>query len=125
MHRTTLPTLGVAAALLLAGCGGDDDDDGHPRPSPPPPARATVVVPDLVGRDQDTAHALARRAGVRLRVTGYVGKYGNGRYEISCVEILRQSPVAGERRPAGAMVSVIEHECETPRSAPTPPAGTE
>lgn len=112
----------VVAALPLAGCGGDSGD--RERSEPSPDARRMAVVPDLVGREQGAAHALARRAGVQIRVAAYVGKYGNGRYEIDCVEVLRQSPVAGERRPAGAVVSVIEHECETPQSAPTPPAGT-
>jgi hypothetical protein len=124
MHQARTSAAAIAAAaLVLAGCGGDSG--GREQGGPSPDTRRMVVVPDLVGREQGAAHALARRAGVRIRVTGFVGKYGNGRYEIGCVAVLRQSPVAGERRPAGAAVSVIEHECEPPDSAPTPPAGTQ
>jgi hypothetical protein len=122
MYMIRLAAAVGAVGLVAAGCGGDAPD--RPAPTSRPARGPSVVVPDLVGRSQDAAHALAARAGVSLRVSGYVGKYGNGRYEIDCVEVLRQSPAAGARRPAHAVVWVIEHECETPRSAPTPPAGT-
>ena len=77
-----------------------------------------VVVPAVVGRRQDDAHRIVERAGLKLRWLGFVGKLGNGRYEISCVKVLSQSPVAGERRPRGASVAVIEAACHTPDQAP-------
>ena len=77
-----------------------------------------VVVPTLVGRRQEDAHRIAARSGLKLRWTGFVGKYGNGRYNIGCVQILRQSPVAGERRPRGAQIAVIEAACRTPKQRP-------
>ena len=80
--------------------------------------RPTVVVPRLVGRRQDEAHRLVDRAGLKLRWTGFTGKLGNGRYNVSCVKVLRQSPAAGERRPRGASVSVIETACHTPTMKP-------
>jgi len=122
MHTVSAPrSLACAAvgAILLAGCGSDA---GH---SPSGPAKAVpsqtaslVVVPRLVGRRQDDAHRIVERAGLKLRWLGFVGKLGNGRYDISCVKVLSQSPVAGERRPRGANVAVIEAACRTPEQGP-------
>jgi len=102
--------------VALAACGGSNT-----KPTTPSPAAATrpmVVVPQLIGRQQDAAHRVAARAGLELRWTGFTGKYGNGRYNISCVKILRQSPVAGERRPRGSSIAVIEAACRTPNERP-------
>jgi hypothetical protein len=77
-----------------------------------------VVIPRLVGRQQDDAHRIAQRHGLKLRWTGFVGKLGNGRYEVSCVKVLSQSPVAGERRPRGSSVAVIEAACRPPSGRP-------
>ena len=109
-----------AAVVLLAGCGGGDS---HPSPAGPASevfAAGTpmVVVPRLVGRRQEDAHRLVDRAGLKLRWTGFTGKLGNGRYNVSCVKVLSQSPVAGERRPRGASISVIETACHTPTMKP-------
>ena len=79
---------------------------------------ALVVVPAVVGRRQEDAHRIIERAGLKLHWLGFVGKLGNGRYEISCVKVLSQSPVAGERRPRGASIAVIEAACRTPDQAP-------
>ena len=111
----SLACAAVAAALLAAGCGNGADH------TPSGPAKAVfsetaplVVVPRVVGRRQDDAHRIIERAGLKLRWLGFVGKLGNGRYEISCVKVLSQSPVAGERRRRGASVAVIEAACHTP-----------
>ena len=109
----------VAIGALLAGCGSGADH----RPSEPANAvfsssAPLVVVPRLVGRHQDDAHRIVARAGLKLRWTGFTGKLGNGRYSVSCVKVLSQSPVAGERRPRGASISVIEAACRTPTAAP-------
>jgi hypothetical protein len=114
---------GAGALLLvalLAGCGSSartvaQGPVPHPAASPSAPM---VVVPKLVGRRQEDAHRVAARSGLKLRWTGFVGKYGNGRYNIGCVQILRQSPVAGERRPRGAQIAVIEAACRTPNQRP-------
>jgi hypothetical protein len=110
----------VGAVVLLAGCGGGDS-----QPLPAAPASKVVaadapmvVVPALVGRRQEDAHRLVDRAGLKLRWTGFTGKLGNGRYDVSCVKVLSQSPVAGERRPRGASISVIETSCRTPTMKP-------
>jgi hypothetical protein len=109
----------AAAGVLLAGCGSD-----HPqRPVAPASAASSagapmVVVPTLVGRRQEDAHRIVARAGLKLRWLGFVGKLGNGRYNISCVKVLSQSPVAGERRRRGASIAVIEAACRTPNEAP-------
>jgi hypothetical protein len=112
----------LAAGAVLAACGGSAGDRGAasaaagsdaPRSSVP-----MVVVPRLVGREQQEAHRIAARAGLELRWTGFTGKLGNGRYNVSCVKILRQSPVAGERRPRGAKIAVIEAACHTPNERP-------
>ena len=109
----------AAAGVLLAGCGSD-----HPqRPIGPASAASSagapmVVVPALVGRRQEDAHRIVARAGLKLRWLGFVGKLGNGRYNISCVKVLSQSPVAGERRRRGASIAVIEAACRTPNEAP-------
>jgi hypothetical protein len=118
MHTTVrlLPAALVAAAALpLAACGGTEHQPTAPKAAP---TAQMVVVPQLVGRQQDEAHRLAARAGLQLRWTGFTGKYGNGRYNISCVKILRQSPVAGERRPRGSSIAVIEAACRTPHEHP-------
>jgi PASTA domain-containing protein len=131
MHLTTRAAAlaaCTAVATAIAACGGGSG--GTDQPAPPkaapaaPAAPGTVVVPQLVGVEQGTAHRLVRRAGLDMRAIGYVGKYGNGRYNVSCVKIISQSPIAGERRKKGAVISVIEKECETPRANPVPPAGT-
>jgi hypothetical protein len=112
--------LPIALVALLAGCGSDAPTVAQ-GPMPHPAASdsvPTVVVPKLVGRRQDDAHRIAARSGLRLRWTGFVGKLGNGRYNIGCVKILRQSPVAGERRPRGAQIAVIEAACRTPNQRP-------
>jgi hypothetical protein len=111
----------VAAGVLVAACGGS----GHTSSASSAASRAAaapagdmVVVPQLIGRRQDEAHRILDRAGLQMRWTGFVGKYGNGRYNISCVKVLRQSPVAGERRPRGASIAVIEAACRTPNQRP-------
>lgn len=122
MHipRRPLACVAIVAGALLAGCGG-----GNSHPSPAGPASRvftasgpTVVVPRLIGRRQEDAHRIVDRAGLKLRWMGFTGKYGNGRYNVSCVKILSQSPVAGERRPRGASISVIEIACHTPTGKP-------
>jgi hypothetical protein len=110
----------AAAVVLLAGCGGADS---HPLPAAPASkafaaGAPMVVVPRLVGRRQEDAHRLVARAGLKLRWTGFTGKLGNGRYNVSCVKVLSQSPVAGERRPRGASIAVIETACRTPTGKP-------
>jgi hypothetical protein len=113
----------VAACAALAACGGGAGD--HPATETAPkaaptatPAADMVVVPQLIGRRQDEAHRILDRAGLQMRWTGFVGKYGNGRYNIGCVQVLRQSPVAGEKRPRGASIAVIEAACRTPKQHP-------
>jgi PASTA domain-containing protein len=116
----------VGAVVLLAGCGGGGGGgggDSHSLPAGPAskPSSAgapMVVVPRLVGRRQEEAHRLVASAGLKLRWTGFTGKLGNGRYNVSCVKVLSQSPVAGERRPRGASISVIETACHTPTEHP-------
>jgi hypothetical protein len=115
--------LGRAAALLaaalLAGCGsGARTVAQQPVPEAAAPSGPTVVVPKLVGHRQEDAHRIAARSGLRLRWTGFVGKYGNGRYNIGCVKVLSQSPVAGERRPREAQIAIIEAACRTPNQRP-------
>jgi hypothetical protein len=81
-------------------------------------AAPMVLVPELVGRHQEDAHRIAAQHGFKLRWTGFVGKLGNGRYNIRCVKVLSQSPVAGERRPRGASIAIIEAACRTPNQRP-------
>jgi hypothetical protein len=124
ISRFRLAFAAVAAGALLAGCGGGHGGDSAPLTGGPTSAVfsrtsvPTVVVPRLVGRRQEDAHRLVDRAGLRLRWTGFTGKLGNGRYNVSCVKILSQSPVAGERRPRGASIAVIETACHTPTMKP-------
>ncbi|MEA2341238.1 MAG: hypothetical protein QOG11_1315 [Solirubrobacteraceae bacterium] len=121
----TPPALAVAGCLAAAGaaaCGGAGGGSGTTASAPAaagrPPAAALTTVPQLVGRRSEDAHRLARRAGLQLRWVGFAGKAANGRYEIGCVKVLRQSPVAGEQRPRGARVAIIEEACRTPKQAP-------
>jgi hypothetical protein len=122
--RNGLACAAVAAGALLAGCGGGNGSDSAPLTEGPASAvfssttAPTVVVPRLVGRRQEDAHRLVDRAGLKLRWTGFTGKLGNGRYNVSCVKVLSQSPVAGERRPRGASIAVIETACHTPTMKP-------
>src|SRR5690242_7407404 len=113
----------IAGCAAVAACGGSGGD--HPATAAAPkaapkaaPAVDMVVVPQLIGRHQDEAHRILDRAGLQMRWTGFVGKYGNGRYNIGCVKVLRQSPVAGEQRPRGASLAVIEAACRTPKQHP-------
>jgi hypothetical protein len=123
-HHVACAAAVVAAGALLAGCGGGHGSGSHPLTEGPASAvfsstsAHTVVVPRLVGRRQEEAHRLVDRAGLKLRWTGFTGKLGNGRYNVSCVKILSQSPVAGERRPRGASIAVIETACHTPTMKP-------
>jgi hypothetical protein len=115
----SLACVAVIAGVLLAGCGSDaKHDPAGPASAARSASAPLVVVPRLVGRRQDDAHRIVARAGLQLRWTGFTGKLGNGRYNVSCVKILRQSPVAGERRPRGASIFVIEAACHTPTAAP-------
>lgn len=122
MHVNGRPFAVVATGLAAAagaGCG----DGGHSPATTSPDAATTTTtaaaalttVPELVGRHREDAHRLAARAGLRVRWMGYTGKAASGRYEIGCVKVLRQSPVAGERRPRGASVAIIEEACRTPK----------
>jgi hypothetical protein len=108
----------LAAGLLLAACGGSGKKPAAAAPAATPASAPMVVVPQLIGRRQDEAHRIVALAGLQMRWTGFVGKYGNGRYNIGCVQVLRQSPVAGERRPRGASIAVIEAACRTPNQRP-------
>jgi hypothetical protein len=115
---------GAVLLIALAGCGsGNRTVAQGPMPHRDAQAAAAprvemVVVPRLVGRRQEDAHRIAARSGLKLRWTGFVGKYGNGRYNIGCVKVLSQSPVAGERRPRGAQIAIIEAACRTPNQRP-------
>jgi len=108
----------AAAGVLLAGCGSDHPQRANGQPTASSVGAQMVVVPTLVGRRQEDAHRIVARAGLKLRWLGFVGKLGNGRYNISCVKVLSQSPVAGERRRRGASIAVIEAACRTPNEAP-------
>jgi hypothetical protein len=113
----------LVAAALVAGCGsGNRTVAQGPMPrqaaDAAAPSVSMVVVPRLVGHRQEDAHRIAARSGLKLRWMGFVGKYGNGRYNIGCVQVLRQSPVAGERRPRGAQIAIIEAACRTPNQRP-------
>jgi hypothetical protein len=121
--RSLVVSLLVAACAAVAACGGSGSDHSAtaaaPKAAPKAaPAADMVVVPQLIGRRQDEAHRILDRAGLQMRWTGFVGKYGNGRYNIGCVQVLRQSPVAGEKRPRGASIAVIEAACRTPKQHP-------
>ncbi len=125
MHILSSPRSLVCAAVavgaLAAGCGSDAGPPaGAPASSPASASRQQqlVVVPLLVGRRQEDAHRIVARAGLKLRWMGFTGKLGNGRYEISCVKVLTQAPAAGERRPRGASIAVVEAACRTPDQAP-------
>ena len=114
-------------ALSAAGCGGDDGASpraSHASRPATTSAPTGVRVPQIAGVEIDHARHRAERVGLTLAVSGYVGKYGNGRYNVRCVKVLRQSPVAGERLAKGSAVYVILKECRTPTTAPVPPAGT-
>ena len=124
MHLSPRSLLGpAAAAALLAGCGGGvhhgDAGSAASGSAGATGAQARLVtVPQLVGRRQEDAHRIADRLGLRLRWTGFAGKLANGRYNVSCVKVSRQSPVAGERRPRGAQIAVIETACTVPNERP-------
>jgi PASTA domain len=120
MHVFRCASLTAAAALAasLGACGGGGASSAGPSRPAAASGPALVEVPRLVGRRQDDAHRIAARAGLRLRWTGFTGQYGNGRYDIGCVKVLRQSPAPGERRPRGAQVFVIETGCRTSRAHP-------
>ena len=124
IQRAALAVAGCVAAAGVTACGGGEA--GAPAAATTAtapaaaarPAAALTTVPQLVGRRREDAHRLAARAGLELRWLGFAGKAANGRYEIGCVKVLRQSPVAGEQRPRGARVAIIEEACRTPKQAP-------
>jgi hypothetical protein len=118
--RSALVVTPLAACALLSACGGSGGDREAAAPAPASASTHVpmVVVPQLIGREQQEAHRIAARAGLDLRWTGFTGKLGNGRYNVSCVKILRQSPAAGEQRPRGAKIAVIEAACHTPNERP-------
>jgi hypothetical protein len=123
MHISPAIVAALVAAAVLAGCGSGNRTvaEGpmpHRAADAAAPSGSMVVVPRLVGHRQEDAHRIAARSGLKLRWMGFVGKYGNGRYNIACVKVLRQSPVAGERRPRGAQIAIIEAACRTPNQRP-------
>ena len=124
MH-TSRPLLLVATAALAGttGCGAQGGDSAAPPPSTPAapaalPGARLVTVPQLVGRRQADAHRMLARAGLRMRWTGFAGKAANGRYNIGCIKVLRQSPVAGEHGPRGA--GHRGHRGRLPHAPPVP-----
>ena len=135
MHLS-LRSLGVTVAVVLlsaalAACGASGNGSaggagsaaggvsGAGTPSASAAAgRPMAVVPQLVGRRQEDAHRIAARHGLKLRWMGFVGKLGNGRYNVPCVKVHSQSPVAGEQRPRGARIAVTEAACQTPHGRP-------
>jgi hypothetical protein len=116
------PLIATLIALSLAGCGsGERTIAEAPLPERAASAAATAalaVVPRLVGRRQADAHRIAAQHGLKLRWTGFVGKLGNGRYNVRCVKVHSQSPVAGERRPRGASIAITEAACRVPPGKP-------
>lgn len=100
----------VAIAIALGACGSTA--------RAPEPDRPMAVVPQLVGRHQEEAHRIAAARGLKLRWMGFVGKLANGHYNVPCVKVHSQSPVAGERRPRGASVAITESACATPSERP-------
>jgi hypothetical protein len=115
MHSRFVSLAALIAVGAVGGCGS-----GHQAATPPAPAAQSrlAVVPELIGRHEDDAHRLAAHAGFGIRWTGFAGKLANGRYDVSCVKVLRQSPLAGERRPPGSLISIIEDACSVPKEFP-------
>ena len=74
--------------------------------------------PRVVGRRQDDAHRIVDRAGLKLRWLGFAGKLGNGRYNISCVKVLSQSP--GRRRAPAARREHRRHRGRLPHADQAP-----
>jgi PASTA domain-containing protein len=114
MHILRPGVVAVACAAVLAGCGSSGEP-ASPSAASPPAARALVIVPQLIGRRQEDAHRLAARSGLTVRWAGFAGRLANGHYVVRCVKVLRQSPAAGERRPRGAAISIIEVACTVPQ----------
>jgi len=97
---------------MAVGCGASS---GSAPPSPASRTQALVTVPQLLGRHQEDAHRIAARHGLTVRWAGFAGRLANGHYVVPCVKILRQAPAAGERRPRGSAISVIEVACTVPQ----------
>ena len=116
--RLAATAISVTLATAGAGCGSSSDAPARGSAAEAAPARTTaapgvlmVAVPRLVGRRQQEAHRIAARAGMEIRLGGFTGQLGNGHYKVGCVKILRQSPAAGQRRPRGSQITVIETAC--------------
>ena len=114
MHIFRLAPAALACAAVLAGCGSSHEP-ASPPPASAPAGHALVTVPQLIGRRQEEAHRVAARSGLSVRWMGFAGRLANGHYIVRCVKVLRQSPAAGERRPRGAAISVIEVACTVPQ----------
>ena len=114
MHRKRSALIGIAgAAALAAGCGGGTAQ----KPEQPAPSQAKAkmaVIPNLVGVEEEQAHAVAARSGFTTHWSGFVGRLANGRTPVKCVKVHSQSPVAGELRPRGATITILEIACKTP-----------
>ena len=111
MHTKRSALTAIAgAAVLAAGCGGEAAQKPERARSPQP----MTVVPNLVGVEQGRARRLAGSRGFGMQWRGFVGRLANGHTNVTCAKVHSQSPVAGERRPRGAAISVLEIACTTP-----------
>jgi hypothetical protein len=86
---------------VLAAVNGSPPPATNPPPPPPPPATiADCVVPRVVGKTLAVARStIASRHCALGRVTKTYSSARKGR-------VVRQSPLAGARRPAGTRVNV-------------------
>ncbi|HEU4979003.1 MAG TPA: PASTA domain-containing protein [Solirubrobacteraceae bacterium] len=100
----------TALALSLGACGGGSHENTPARAAPAADRAALVVVPDVTGKSMDTAHRALRRAGLTFTPV-FPGGYSSGYNEVPCVKIASQAPAAGELRPRGASVRIVEVTC--------------
>lgn len=112
-YRTALAAAGLAAALVLGGCGsvlptGAGGDGG----APPPPA-AGITVPDLRGHEQTEAVSALEAAGFRI---GEIARSYTGSIPVDVVVWIEPAP--GSETSLGAEVALIVSAGPHPTQVP-------
>lgn len=111
--RAALAAVGIAAALVLGGCGsvlpsGTAGDDG----ALPPPA-AGITVPDLRGHEQTEAVTALEAAGFRV---GEIARSYTGSIPVDVVVWIEPAP--GSETSPGAEVALIVSAGPHPTQVP-------
>lgn len=112
-HRAAFAAVGIAAALLLGGCGSVLPSGSAGEDEAVPPPAAGITVPDLRGHEQTEAVSALEAAGFRI---GEIARSYTGSIPVDVVVWIEPAP--GSEASPGAEVALIVSAGPHPTQVP-------